>query len=187
MAGATTVDGSTELVSRARPSSPVPTTARPPTAAIPARVCGFIFFELPSAAQAKLESGVEFWFISPGRPGYPGPPEPPVPLSDPGFWLGSPTGPLTGGGVAKVPPRVVWLGPGPLNSPPDPPPPPDWAPPPPPGALPPIFGLIRDCSAGAIAFVAAQVLVWLMVGRPAGPEQVIAARLRGRFGRVVTI
>lgn len=71
------------------------------------------------------------------------PPIPPAPPS-PGSAVGCPTGPLTGGGATLLPPWVVWLGPGPLKSPPDPPagappppPPPAGAPPPPPPVSPP--------------------------------------------------
>lgn len=107
------------------------------------------------------------------------PPGPPLtPLSEPGFWLGWPTGPLTDGGVTMLPPWVVWLGPGPLKSPPDPPGagappapgptpplpgcmPPPPSPPPPPAGPPGAGGAVDSV---VVVDVAVDVLVEVLVG-----------------------
>jgi lipopolysaccharide exporter len=51
------------------------------------------------------------------------------------------------------------------------------------GDLLPILGLIRDCTAGAVAFGATQIALWGAAGRPPGPERILIDQVRVYLGK----
>ncbi len=48
----------------------------------------------------------------------------------------------------------------------------------------PLISLIRDCAVGAILYPVLLGLVWLLAGRPVGPERLVAAQARALFVRI---
>ena len=52
------------------------------------------------------------------------------------------------------------------------------------GIASPILSLIRDSALGAVVFTALQLALWMMAGRPAGPERALIDRLRAVRGIV---
>lgn len=51
----------------------------------------------------------------------------------------------------------------------------------------PFFGLVRDCCLGAAVYIAIHLMLWIVSGRPSGPERVLIDRTRSALGRLNSV